>query len=106
MSSTIDPIKTGEKIKTMLNDAGYSVKYIQDYLDLACPQSIYRWYKGQILPSVEHLCALSRLLGVHMDELLVLQSQKPLWVWELTADGLIKRIAAVHKSFEHVLMAA
>ena len=46
---------------------------IQKYLHLSCPQSIYRWYKGKILPLVEHLCALSRLLNIHIEELLVLQ---------------------------------
>lgn len=75
MYRPIDPIKTGAKIKMMLKAAGYEVRDVQKYLHLACPQSIYRWFKGKILPSVEHLCALSRLLNVHMEELLVLQGQ-------------------------------
>lgn len=53
----------------MIKAAGYDVKYIQQYLHLSCPQSIYRWFKGKILPSVEHLSALSILLGVHMEKL-------------------------------------
>lgn len=75
MYRSIDQKKTGIKLKTMLKESGYSVKYIQEYLHLSCPQSIYRWFKGHILPSVEHLCALSNLLGVHMEDLLVLQGQ-------------------------------
>ena len=71
----IDQIKTGEKIKAKLKAAGYEVRDIQKYLHLSCPQSIYRWFKGNFLPSVEHLCALSRLLNVHMEDLLVLQGQ-------------------------------
>lgn len=59
----------------MIKAAGYDVKDIQHYLHLSCPQSIYRWFKGKILPSAEHLSALSLLLGVHMEELLVLQNQ-------------------------------
>lgn len=43
----------------------------QDYLHLSCVQPIYRWYKGLILPSVNHLFMLSQLLNVHMEELLV-----------------------------------
>ena len=42
---------------------------------MSCPQSIYRWCKGKILPSVEHLSALNLLLGVQMEELLVLKNQ-------------------------------
>ncbi len=73
MYRPIDMKKTGLRIKKMLSEAGYDVKYIQSYLHLACPQSIYRWFKGKILPSVEHLSALSELLHVSMNELLVLQ---------------------------------
>ena len=71
MYQPIDQVKTGIKLKMMLKTAGYDVKYIQEYLHLSCPQSIYRWFKAKVLPSVEHLCALSRLLNVHMEELLV-----------------------------------
>lgn len=75
MYQPINQVKTGERIKLMIKAAGYDVKYIQEYLHLSCPQSIYRWFKGKVLPSVEHLCALSKLLNVHMEDLLVLQGQ-------------------------------
>ena len=75
MFQPIDQVKTGIKLKKMLKAAGYDVRDIQEYLHLSCPQSIYRWFKGKILPSVEHLCALSKLLNVHMEDLLVLQGQ-------------------------------
>lgn len=71
----IDQQRTGQKLKIMFKLAGYDVNYIQDYLNLSCPQPVYRWFKGQNLPSVEKLCALSSLLDVHMEELLVLQGQ-------------------------------
>lgn len=75
MHPPIDQTKTGIKLKAMLKIAGYDVKYIQEYLHLSCPQSIYRWFKGRALPSVEHLCALSKLLNVHMEDLLVLEGE-------------------------------
>lgn len=49
---------------------GYSVKMLQEYLCLSCPQPIYRWIQGKNLPTVEHLYRLSRLFGVHMEDLL------------------------------------
>ena len=70
MYQPIDQLRTGKKLKIMIESAGYDVKYIQEYLQLSCPQSIYRWYKGKALPSLEHLSALSKLLHVHMEELL------------------------------------
>ena len=38
---------------------------------------IYRWYKGKILPSVDHLLMLSELLNVHMEDLLVKKNAVP-----------------------------
>ena len=71
----IDMERTGEKMQWMVKKAGYSVKDIQKYLNLSCPQPIYRWFKGKVLPTVDHLYALSILLKVHMEELLVKEHQ-------------------------------
>lgn len=67
----IDMIKTGRNIESMIRNRGYDVKYIQSYLQLSCPQPIYRWFKGQVLPTVDHLYMLSKLLKVHMEDLLI-----------------------------------
>lgn len=69
--SNIDMEKTGKRIRHYIESAGYTPKMIQEYLHLSCVQPIYRWYKGIILPSVDHLLMLSELLDVHMEELLV-----------------------------------
>ena len=67
----IDMQKTGKRIRHFIEKAGYNPRMIQKYLHLSCVQPIYRWYKGSILPSVDHLFMLSELLGVHMEDLLV-----------------------------------
>ena len=67
----IDMQKTGKRIRHLIENAGYNPKMIQEYLHLSCVQPIYRWYKGMILPSVDHLFMLSGLLGVHMEDFLV-----------------------------------
>lgn len=54
----IDMIKTGQKLKHMLECAGYTPRMLQEYLHLSCVQPIYRWYKGMILPLVDHLLNL------------------------------------------------
>ena len=67
----IDMKKTGMQLKKYAEERGYSVKQIQRYLCLSCPQPIYRWYKGIILPSVDNLLKLSELFQVHMEDLIV-----------------------------------
>jgi len=69
--TSIDMIETGKRLKKLAQRKGYSVKDIQQYLGLSCPQPVYRWYKGVILPSVDNLLRLSELYQVHMEELLV-----------------------------------
>lgn len=62
---------TGIYLKRLIRKKGYTVKDIQELLHLSCPQPIYRWFKGQMLPSVDHLYTLSRLLYMHMESLLL-----------------------------------
>lgn len=100
MYQPIDQIKTGMKLKKMLGTAGYSVKDIQEYLHLSCPQSIYRWFKGKILPSVDHLYALSRLLNVHMEDLFVMQGENIVYSLGLSGDPTTKRLLAYLKCFQ------
>jgi len=73
----IDMQRTGRKLKHMIESAGYTPRIIQAYLHLSCVQPIYRWYKGKILPSVDHLLMLSELLNVHMEDLLVKKNEVP-----------------------------
>lgn len=73
----IDMQQTGRRLKYIIESAGYTPRMIQEYLYLSCVQPIYRWYKGLILPSVDHLLMLSELLGVHMEDLLVKKYAMP-----------------------------
>lgn len=70
----IDLNKTGEHLKELIRQKGYSVKEIQNFLHLSCPQPVYRWFRGQMMPTVDHLHALSMLLHVHMEDLLVVEN--------------------------------
>ena len=88
MYEHIDMKKTGILLKYRIEKAGYTVKDIQKLLQLSCPQPIYRWFKGMILPSVDHLYVLSRLLKVHMEDLLVTE-QDDISLTELCIDRIL-----------------
>ena len=87
MYENIDMKKTGILLKETIEKTGYTVKDIQKILHLSCPQPIYRWFKGIILPSVDHLYVLSRLLKIHMEDLLV-PIQEEISIIELHMDCL------------------
>lgn len=72
--SKINMEKTGALLKEKVAGQGYTVKDIQNYLHLSCPQPVYRWFKGKVLPSLDHLLMLSKVLRVHMEDLLVVEA--------------------------------
>lgn len=67
----IDPIATGKNILTLRLEKGFSVRQLQEYFGFEEPQAIYRWQYGKTLPSVDNLYALSLVLGVPMEKILV-----------------------------------
>ena len=67
----IDMIATGENIKRLRIERGLSVRDLQQYFGFEEPQAIYKWQRGQSLPSVDNLYALGVLLDLSMDEILV-----------------------------------
>ena len=44
---------------------------IQRYLGLTCVQTVYRWLDGTNIPTIDHLYALSCLLGVRVDDMII-----------------------------------
>ncbi len=66
----LDVTLTGKKMHEVIHKSGYSIKELQGMLGLSCPQPIYRWMQGKILPSVENLYKMHRIFGVHMEDML------------------------------------
>ena len=67
----IDPVATGENIVRLRKDRGLTVRDLQSFFGFEEPQAIYKWQRGKSLPTVDNLYALSALLDVPMDEILV-----------------------------------
>ena len=71
---TIDTAATGRNIQRLRKESGLTVRDLQDYFGFEDPQAIYRWQWGRSLPSVDNLYALSALLHVSMNDILVPQT--------------------------------
>ena len=67
----IDPAATGRKIIRLRMAQGLTVSDVQVFFGFEEPQAIYKWQSGKSLPTVDNLYALSALLDVRMDEILV-----------------------------------
>lgn len=71
MYPKIDKVETGERIRYLMNVRGLKPTDVQDKLALCCVQTVYKWMRGESIPSVDILYSLSALLKVNMDTLLV-----------------------------------
>lgn len=66
----IDMKKTGAKIKALCRERNLTVKDIQKELYIGAFQSVYDWFSGKTLPSVDNLYRLSKLLKVQMEDMI------------------------------------
>ena len=73
MFPVIDPEATGRNIQRLRQQRGLTVRDLQAYFGFTEPQAIYKWQSGRSLPTVDNLLALSALLGVPMDRILVVR---------------------------------
>lgn len=90
----------------MLDARGITAKEVQRYLELGCVQSVYRWFNGQSMPTIDNLYALSELLGVTIDELVcgnkIEKAQEILWS---TDDQHEKRLYAYYYKLNNKFVA-
>lgn len=62
---------TGERLKKLCEENCVTIKRIQDELQIGAYQSIYNWFAGKTLPSLDNMYRLSRLLGVPMEDMII-----------------------------------
>ncbi len=60
---------TGQNIMILRKKRGMSVRELQSMLGFSTPQSIYKWQRGETLPTIENLAALACILEVPMEEI-------------------------------------
>jgi len=63
---------TGNRIKRLLQENGYTVKDIQEVMGFENPQAVYKWLSGRSLPSLDNLLILSRVLHTSIEDILVI----------------------------------
>lgn len=72
----LDVKATGHQIKQIRISQGYSVADIQAYIGLEpTATAIYKWERGENLPSIDHLFALAKLFKVPIEEILVIREE-------------------------------
>ncbi|MBQ6477851.1 MAG: helix-turn-helix transcriptional regulator [Erysipelotrichaceae bacterium] len=67
----INMIKTGNNISRLRKEKGLSIKAIQEAMGFNTPQAIFKWQRGEALPTVDNLAVLSELFQMTIDEIIV-----------------------------------
>ena len=68
---TIDVKATGARIKELRRECGYTIREVSEYMGFTTDQAVCKWQRGESLPTVDNLYALSRLYGKSMEDILV-----------------------------------
>lgn len=61
---------TGAKINELRRARGITVNELRIYLGMNNPNSIYKWFRGEALPTLENMYALSVILEVPIDDII------------------------------------
>ena len=70
----IDTAATGRNIDRLRIAAGLSVRDVQMIFGFATPQAIYKWIHGTAMPTIDNMVILAAVLGVTLDEIVVVET--------------------------------
>ncbi len=71
----IDMTATGKNIDRLRRDAGMSVRQLQAVFGFSTPQAIYKWQRGDAMPTLDNIVALAAVFGVTVEDILVFQDR-------------------------------
>ena len=67
----INTVATGRRIRELRKQKHLRVEDVSRFMGFESEQAIYKWQRGDSLPTVDNLYALSRLFGTTVDDILV-----------------------------------
>ena len=68
---TINMTATGANIKALIRAKGLKVADVQDIFGFNTPQAIFKWMRGDAMPSIDNIVILAHLLDVTIDEIII-----------------------------------
>ena len=68
---TIDVKATGARIRQLRMERGLTIRDVSEYMGFSTDQAVCKWQRGDSLPSLDNLYALSKLYETTMEDILV-----------------------------------
>ena len=66
-------IATGNNIARLRKEKGISVKQIQEVMGFNTPQAIFKWQRGETMPTLDNIVVLSELFNTTIEEIVVIE---------------------------------
>ena len=76
----IDMTATGINITRLRQNAGMTVRDLQEVFGFTAPQAIYKWQRGEAMPALDNIVVLAAVFGVTVDDIIICKNQKQLRV--------------------------
>lgn len=67
---TINIIRTGQNIRALRKQKGITVTELQNALGFNNPTAIYKWERGECLPTIDNLLILADVLCESIEDIL------------------------------------
>ena len=68
--AVLDAKKTGSRIKELRKENRLTVEEVSLYMGFESVQAVYKWQRGESLPTIDNLYALSQLFRTSVDDIL------------------------------------
>lgn len=68
--NTIDTIATGKNIKILVKTNKIKVVDIQKTMGFGTPQAIYKWFRGEAMPTIDNMVILAGMLNTTIDNII------------------------------------
>ena len=68
---SIDLVKTGKNITKLMKENNIKVSDLQEAFGFEYPQAIYKWRRGECLPTLDNLIILSTIFKTPIDKIII-----------------------------------
>lgn len=68
---SIDLVRTGKNITKLMKNKNIKVSDLQEAFGFEYPQAIYKWKRGECLPTLDNLIILSVIFKTPIDKIII-----------------------------------
>ena len=66
-----DLVRTGKNITRLMKENNITVKDLQEIFGFEYPQAIYKWKRGECLPTIDNLIILAEVFHTTIDNIII-----------------------------------